>query len=282
MSSRSPVAPIARSWSRSLEFALIVIAREFVDLIADTKNSANPFPVLPRLASVVIASRGWTSPLCFFPSSERGTCGQQLLVDFCCPRILNASPGGDTIEPMALHFETRDWVPFPVELVFAFFANPSNLPHLMPPAQQARIEDVRMVPPPPRPVAADPARRFRSVAAGVGTEIIISFRPLAWLSQRVGWTARIVEFEWNSHFADEQIKGPFKQFHHRHGIVAETRDGIEGTVVTDSIDYALSGGIFGKLAQGIVRKQMESAWSYRQKRLPEILAVAQRQAVQRA
>ena len=182
---------------------------------------------------------------------------------------------------MAERFETRDWVPFPVELVFAFFANPSNLPYLMPPGQKARVEDIRLQPPPPRPLASDPARRFRSLAAGKGTEIIISFSPVSWLPQRLGWTARIVEFEWNSHFEDEQVKGPFKSFHHRHGTAIEVRNGVEGTTVTDEVEYVVPGGAVGGLASGIVRRQIEQTFAFRQKRLPEILAAAARQAVQR-
>jgi ligand-binding SRPBCC domain-containing protein len=182
---------------------------------------------------------------------------------------------------MTQRLETRQWVPFPVELVFAFFANPSNLPHLMPPAQKVRVEDIRMQPPPPRPLAADPSRRFRSIAAGTGSEILISFSPVRWVPQRVSWMARIVEFEWNSHFIDEQVRGPFKQFRHRHGVVAEVRDGVEGTLVTDAIEYALPVGALGPLGGGLVRRQMEKAFAYRQKRLPEILAIAARQATQR-
>lgn len=182
---------------------------------------------------------------------------------------------------MAQRLETSQWVPFPVELVFAFFANPSNLPHLMPPRMKGRIEDLRMQPPPPRPVASDPARRFRSVAAGVGSEILISFCPVGWLPQRVSWMARIIEFEWNSHFVDEQVRGPFSKFRHRHGIAAEIRDGVEGTLVTDAVEYALPGGVFGALAGGLVRKQLQQSFDYRQKRLPEVLAAASRQAVQR-
>src|ERR1035437_3067834 len=128
---------------------------------------------------------------------------------------------GINMEPMTQRIETGQWVPFPVELVFAFFATPSNLPHLMPPRMKGRIEDVRMQPPPPRPVASDPARRFLSVAAGEGSEILISFCPVSWLPQRVSWMARIVDFEWNSHFVDEQVRGPFAKFRHRHGIAAE-------------------------------------------------------------
>ncbi len=183
---------------------------------------------------------------------------------------------------MTREFETSDWVPYPVELVFAFFANPSNLSHLMPPQVQARIEDVRLEPPPPRPMAPDPARRYKSIAAGEGSEILFSFYPVKWLPQRVSWTARIVEFEWNSHFIDEQVGGPFAKFRHRHGIEAQLRNGIEGTQVTDSIRYALPGSVFGNIAAVNVWNQLEKSFDFRQKRLPEILSAVARQAVQRA
>ena len=182
---------------------------------------------------------------------------------------------------MVQRFESHQWVPFPVELVFAFFANPSNLPHLMPPAQKARIEDLRLQPPPPRPVAADPARRFRSVAAGVGSEILVSFRPVRWVPQRVSWLAKIVDFAWNSHFIDEQLKGPFKTFRHRHGVRGLTRENQEGTSVTDEIEYELPGGLAGRLAGGMVHAQMEKGFAFRRMKLPEILAAAARQATRK-
>lgn len=182
---------------------------------------------------------------------------------------------------MAQRFEAEQWVPFPVELVFAFFANPMNLPHMIPPAMRVRIEDVRIQPPPVRPVAQDPERRLLSVAAGVGTEILISFCPVPWLPTRMGWMTRIAEFTWNSHFADEQMRGPFHSFHHRHGIVAETRDAVEGTLVSDQIDFALPGGWAGRLGEPLVMRQMRKAFAHRHKRLPEILAAAQAQAGKR-
>jgi ligand-binding SRPBCC domain-containing protein len=183
---------------------------------------------------------------------------------------------------MTQRFETRQWVPFPVELVFAFLANPANLPHLMPPRLKTRIEDARIQPPPARPMAQDPARRFRSVAAGEGSEILVSFYPLRWLPKRASWMVRIMEFAWNSHFRDEQVRGPFAEFRHRHGIQAEFRDGIEGTLVDDEIEYALPCGFIGRLGGVLVRRQLERAFAHRQKRLPEMLAAAARQAARRA
>lgn len=180
------------------------------------------------------------------------------------------------------YFETSQWVPYPVELVFGFFANPANLPGLMPAKLNARIEDVRYQPPPPRPLSADPARRFKCLAAGAGSEILISFTPLRWIPVRVSWLARIVEFAWNSHFIDEQVHGPFTRFRHRHGTSAGFRNGAEGTLVSDSIEYGLPGGIAGAIASRQIRKQMEQSFEFRQRLLPEMLAALARRAAERS
>jgi ligand-binding SRPBCC domain-containing protein len=186
---------------------------------------------------------------------------------------------------------TSQWTPHPVELVFAFLANPGNLPHLMPKWQQARVESSRFIAPPPRPVAADPALRFQSPAAGEGSEMAISFRPVRGLPFRIGWIARITEFVWNSHFCDEQLKGPFASWKHRHGIASETRPDlsvesgvvIEGTLISDEVEYSLPYGPLGSVAHGLfVRRQMEAIFSYRQQRLEAILPVAARQATRRS
>jgi ligand-binding SRPBCC domain-containing protein len=166
-------------------------------------------------------------------------------------------------------FEARQWVPYPVELVFAFFANPANLPHLMPRKFETRIEDARIEPPPPRPVAPDESRRF-------------SFYPIPWVPRRVSWLASITEFRWNSHFCDAQLRGPFTAFNHRHGIEAEFRDGQEGTLVSDVVEYALPYGFMGRIAGAMVRRQLTRSFAFRQKRLPEILAATQKQAARTA
>ena len=180
-------------------------------------------------------------------------------------------------------FNTSQWVPFPVELVFAFFANPGNLLHLMPKWQQARIESSRIIAPPLRPLAVDPALRYQSPAAGSGSEMVISFRPIPKISFRIGWVARITEFEWNSHFCDEQLKGPFASWQHCHRITAETREGQQGTLVSDEVGYTLPLGPLGAIGNALfVRRQMEAAFAYRQERLAKILPVAAQQATRRS
>jgi ligand-binding SRPBCC domain-containing protein len=172
---------------------------------------------------------------------------------------------------MTQRFEASRWVPYPVELVFAFFADLTNLPHLMPRKLEAPFEDARLQPPPPRPVHPDQTRRFLSVAAGEGSEILISFFPVPWIPRHVSWMARITDFAWNDHFIDEQVRGPFTRFHHRHGIQPEVRDGIEGTRVTDEIEYEVPFGLLGRIAGSFVRRNLAQSFAYRQKRLPEIL-----------
>jgi len=184
---------------------------------------------------------------------------------------------------MPLTLRTTQWVPFPIELVFAFFANPANLPHLMPKEQQAKIESSRIIPPPPRPLASDPALRFQSPAAGKDSEMVISFRPISFLPFRLGWLARITEFEWNDHFCDIQVKGPFATWRHCHRIATETRDGVAGTAITDDLEYSLPLGPLGLIANELfVARQMKATFAYRQKKLEEILPVAAKQATRRS
>ena len=175
---------------------------------------------------------------------------------------------------MKQQFAARQWVPFPVEMVFAFFADPLNLPRLMPPALKTRIEEARIKAPPRFDTNHASEISFANPHAGVGSEILISFCPFAVLPYRVRWMARITEFVWKSHFCDEQIQGPFAFFRHRHGTIAEIRNGQMGTLVTDDIEFALPLGAIGTLASAVVRSQLQRSFAARQMRLPKMLESA--------
>ena len=47
---------------------------------------------------------------------------------------------------MRHRFRTTQWLPYAVESVFAFFANPANLAKLHPEWQQARIDEIELHP----------------------------------------------------------------------------------------------------------------------------------------
>lgn len=181
---------------------------------------------------------------------------------------------------MAQHFEVSQWVPFRLELVFAFFANPAELPLLMPSNLETRIEESKLVAPRARPLAPKFVGRLPSVAAGVGSEILISFRPFIWPRLRLKSLVRVTEFEWNSHFRDKQIHGPFRRFDHIHITKAEVRKGVEGTLVTDTIEYSLPFGAIGSLGNGMIQRQLEAMFAHRQQRLTELLMAVMRLADQ--
>ena len=124
--------------------------------------------------------------------------------------------------------------------------------------------------------------KFSEVALGGGVNLADYNTPMRQQAQRVSWMVRITEFEWNSHFCDEQVRGPFEHYKHCHWIAAEVRDGVEGTLVTDSIEFELPYGGVGQMGVGFVRANLKKSFAYRQKRLPQILAAAARQAVKRA
>ncbi len=165
------------------------------------------------------------------------------------------------------------WLPVPVERVFLFFANPGNLPRIMPPETGTQLLRVTLVPPPGiSPIQATVTDQ--EPLAGAGSEIVTSFRLIPFLPFRAKWIARIVAFEWNHFFEDVQEKGPFKSFRHRHELVSEERNGIVGSVVRDVIDYEVGFGFVGELAQRFfVARKFEKTFEYRQKALVKLLGV---------
>lgn len=87
---------------------------------------------------------------------------------------------------MKCTFQSEQWVPYPVEAVFAFFADPRNLPALMPNWQNARLEHASIVAPSRSGAEAE--------MAGIGSRITLSFRPLPGIPFRVRWEAEITDF----------------------------------------------------------------------------------------
>ena len=172
---------------------------------------------------------------------------------------------------MLCHAEFAHWVPVPIERVFLFFANPGNLPRIMPPQTGTELLNVRLAPPP----GVEPVQSTvtdQTPLAGAGSEIVTVFRVLPFLPFRARWIALITEFEWNHHFADIQKKGPFKYFHHRHEFAGEIRNGANGTMVRDVIEYEIGFGFLGRLAQKFfVGPQLQKAFEYRQSAVGKLL-----------
>jgi ligand-binding SRPBCC domain-containing protein len=105
----------------------------------------------------------------------------------------------------------------PLQEVFAFFADPLNLEIITPPWLRFEI------------------RTTHPFAMRQGTLIDYRLRlhgiPLSWRSEITVWDPP-------RRFVDDQVKGPYRLWHHEH--LFEEKDG--GTVVRDHVRYAMLGG----------------------------------------
>lgn len=123
--------------------------------------------------------------------------------------------------------------------VFAFFKNPRNLERITPPWLGFRITS-----------ATDEAVRE-------GTRI--AYR-LSLHGIPLRWESRIAEYEKDSHFADEQLRGPYARWYHRHTFRA-VPGGVE---MTDDVEYRLPFGPLGRLVHWlVVRHQLRAIFHYR-------------------
>ncbi len=115
---------------------------------------------------------------------------------------------------MKVHeFHAELWLPLPPAELFPFFADAANLEALTP-----ALLHFHMVTPPPIEM---------KVGALIDYRLRIHGLP-------VRWRTRITVWQPPHRFADEQIRGPYRQWIHEHTF--EARDG--GTLVRDHVRYA--------------------------------------------
>jgi ligand-binding SRPBCC domain-containing protein len=168
------------------------------------------------------------------------------------------------------HYTVEQWLPYPLETVFTFFADPANLPRLMPAWQDARIDAATYVAPPP-PLL--PFAGCDRITAGTGTELTLTIKPVPFSPFRIPWLARIEDFRWLEGFCDNQVKGPFAYWRHCHSVHTEVRNGIAGTHLNDAVEYAPPLGPLGSIANTFfIRRQLAATFRFRQRRTLDLLA----------
>lgn len=182
------------------------------------------------------------------------------------PSAATTTGRGTTLEQQRrqhLSFTTEQWVPFPIDRVFAFFADPLNLPRLMPAWQDARIDSLEL---------QTPDRGNSPHAAGRGSRILLSFRPVPLSPIRLRWLALIDDYLADHHFCDLQVTGPFGYWRHCHLVGAETHGDVDGTRVTDVVDYAWPAGRLGSVMDVLGgRLRIRQLFHHRQRKLLRLL-----------
>ncbi len=129
---------------------------------------------------------------------------------------------------------------------FAVFENPYNLAKITPSSLKFQV--------------TSPHR----IEMRQGAEIEYSIH---WIGLPMHWKTLILEYRPPILFIDEQAKGPYKFWRHRHTFELTPN----GTKVGDQVEYALPFGPFGELAHAlVVRRQLLGIFNYRQQELSRL------------
>jgi hypothetical protein len=141
---------------------------------------------------------------------------------------------------------TEQWLPRPIEEVFAFFSDAYNLDVLTPPWLHFRILT-------PRPIVMHE-----------GTQIEYRLR---WHRLPIYWRTQIGSWEPPFRFLDQQIKGPYQKWVHEHTF--ERCEG--GTLMRDRVEYAVYGWILEPLlVRFLVGRDVERIFEYRRQKMQEL------------
>ena len=142
--------------------------------------------------------------------------------------------------------EREQWLARPIEEVFAFFGDATNLEAITP----AWLRFSVITPAP--------------IVMGAGT--LIEYR-LRWHRMPLRWTTKIVEWEPPHRFVDTQLQGPYRHWCHTHTF--EARMG--GTLIRDEVRYRLPLGWLGVALHRLgIRRDLESIFDGRARRVREL------------
>jgi ligand-binding SRPBCC domain-containing protein len=140
----------------------------------------------------------------------------------------------------------EQFVPKPIDEVFAFFSDAGNLQAITPDYLSFEILT-------PRPIEMRPGR-------------LLDYR-LKWHGVPMRWRTRIVEWNPPHGFVDEQLKGPYKLWHHTHTFATEAG----GTRMRDIVNYQLPLGPLGAILHAMmVGKDVEAIFDFRRKEIARI------------
>ena len=127
----------------------------------------------------------------------------------------------------------------PLEEVFSFFENTENLARITPSNLGFKILT-------PLPI---------HMKTGTLIDYTINIFGIG-----VHWRTLISDYNPPHNFTDEQLKGPYTFWHHRHEFISSS----DGTLIRDTVAYALPFGMLGRLVHALlVKRQLRQIFDFR-------------------
>jgi ligand-binding SRPBCC domain-containing protein len=151
----------------------------------------------------------------------------------------------DPKQPGQYLLETGILLPESLDRVFAFFADAYELETITPPWLQFHVLSER-----PIRMQLGQLIDYRLKLRGI---------PVRWQSEITAW-------EPPYRFVDEQVRGPYRRWHHEHTFENHP----DGTLVGDRVEYAVPGGwLVNSL---FVKRDLEKIFRFRHEKLREIFS----------
>ena len=140
---------------------------------------------------------------------------------------------------------SEQWIDRPLDEVFSFFSDASNLERITPRELRFRILS-------PQPIDM-------RKGALIDYQLHLAGIPFRWRTEITDWDAP-------HSFEDTQLKGPYAQWIHRHSF--EEKDG--GTRIADHVRYGLPLSPVGDLAYPVIKWQLKRIFAHRHQVIAEV------------
>lgn len=144
------------------------------------------------------------------------------------------------------NIEFSQFIPQPIDKVFAFFARPENLECITPKYLKFSIKTL------------SPIR----METGQIIDYTIKIKGFP-----ISWSSLISSYDPPYSFIDEQIRGPYSKWHHTHTFTNVNG----GTKIDDQIQYGIPFGLVGRIAHSIwIKKDLERIFDFRSKTIEKV------------
>jgi len=139
-------------------------------------------------------------------------------------------------------------IPVSIDKAWAFFSNPDNLGRITPASMKFKVLS-------------------RSDAGDMYPGMIISYRLYPIFKMQIKWATEITQVKEKEYFIDNQIKGPYKIWHHEHRFKSINH----GVEMEDILYYDLSWGILGRFIHSLfIRQKVHEIFNYRAQKIKEL------------